>query len=110
MPLNSDIFVFPTFYRNEGHPWVIVEALAAGLPIISTDHGAIIESVIDGVNGYIVKKNNPEDIALKLKLFLDNPDMIRRMGDESCILYKSKYTEQRLVENFDKVFKTILKE
>jgi len=46
---SSDIFVFPTYYPPEGHPWVIVEALAAGLPIISTDQGAITESVFHGV-------------------------------------------------------------
>ncbi|MBL0340955.1 MAG: glycosyltransferase family 4 protein [Bacteroidetes bacterium] len=48
----ADIFIFPTYYRNEGHPWVIVEAMAAGLPVISTDHAAISESVYDGINGF----------------------------------------------------------
>ena len=54
----ADIFVFPTYYRNEGHPWVTVEAMAAGLPVISTDHAAISESVHDGKNGYLVEKKN----------------------------------------------------
>ena len=52
--INADIFVFPP-RAPEGHPLVLVEAMAAGLPIISTDQGAITESVIDGENGFIVE-------------------------------------------------------
>ncbi|MBK7712563.1 MAG: glycosyltransferase family 4 protein [Bacteroidales bacterium] len=44
----ADIFTF-TPGIPEGHPWVIVESMAAGLPIISTDQGAITESVIDKI-------------------------------------------------------------
>ncbi|MGB0390750.1 MAG: glycosyltransferase family 4 protein, partial [Salibacteraceae bacterium] len=61
---NADIFVF-TPNQPEGHPWSIIEALAAKLPIISTNQGAIIESVIDGKNGYIVDNNSHKQIAEK---------------------------------------------
>ncbi len=54
----SDIFVF-TPREPEGHPWVIIEAMASGLPVISTNQGAIVESVLDGENGYIVPTRNP---------------------------------------------------
>ncbi|MEZ5067231.1 MAG: glycosyltransferase [Bacteroidia bacterium] len=53
---DADIFVFPTYYRNEGHPQSDGRSIAAGLPVISTDHAAIPESVHDGVNGYLVEK------------------------------------------------------
>jgi glycosyltransferase involved in cell wall biosynthesis len=59
MVLNSDIFVFPTFYPFEGQPLVLIEAMAAGLPIITTDHGCIAEMIEDKVNGIIIEKHNP---------------------------------------------------
>src|SRR5690606_32853991 len=49
---NSDVFVFCP-KMPEGHPWVIVEAMANNLPIIATNQGAIVESVIDGKNGFV---------------------------------------------------------
>ena len=49
-----DVFVFPTTYRTEGHPGVLIEAFMAGLPIITTDVPGINEMVIDGQNGLIV--------------------------------------------------------
>ena len=66
----SDVFVFPSYYRNEGHPWVIVEALASKLPIISTNHAAISESVIDSFNGFLVKKMILVLLQKKLKYLL----------------------------------------
>ena len=105
--LNSDIFVF-TPRMPEGHPWVIIEAMAAGLPIISTDQGAITESVIDGVNGFIVETHNPQQIAEKIKFLLENPDIRIQMGRESRRLYLEKFTEDKMVENLTRVFNTVL--
>ena len=105
---SADIFVFPTFYRNEGHPWVIVEALASGLPIISTDHGAIVESVVNNVNGFIVKKQDPYDIAEKIKILIDDSELRMKMGKESIKLHRKKFSEKCLVKNFKNAFDIVL--
>ena len=84
MFLQCQMFLFfPSYYRNEGHPWVIVEALASKLPIISTNHAAISESVIDSFNGFLVKKNDPSSIAEKIKIFIDNEKTISKMSVNS---------------------------
>jgi glycosyltransferase involved in cell wall biosynthesis/ubiquinone/menaquinone biosynthesis C-methylase UbiE len=104
----ADIFVFPTYYPPEGHPWVIVEAVAAGLPIISTDQGAITESVIDGVNGFIVEKQNPQQIAEKINLLIENPELRIKMGKESRRLYLENFTEDKMVERMGYCFNKVL--
>ncbi|MCE7994807.1 MAG: glycosyltransferase family 4 protein [Roseivirga sp.] len=104
-----DIFVFPTYYRNEGHPWVIVEALGAGLPVISTDHGAIIESVIDGSNGYIINPQSPQEIVDKILELANNEALRTSMSRASRSLYESTYREANIVENFARVFKDVNK-
>ncbi len=103
----SDIFVYPTY--NDGHPWVIIEAMAAGLPIISTDQGAIIESVLDRENGFIVEQNNPKQIAEKIQFLIDHPKIRIEMGNRSRELYLKNFTEETLVENFRNVFNAVLK-
>ncbi len=105
---SSDVFVFPTYYPPEGHPWVIVEAMAAGLPVISTDQGAIAESVIHGRNGYIVEKRNPEAIAEKINLLIEQPELRKAMGAESRKMYLKNFTEDRMVERLSAVFDRVL--
>lgn len=105
----SDIFVFPTYYPPEGHPWVIVEAMASGLPVISTDQGAITESVIDGVNGFIVSKKVPKQIAEKTIYLLDHPNIRREMGVASRRHYLNNFTEDKMVEKMSLCFKSVLK-
>lgn len=104
----ADMFVFPTYYPPEGHPWAVVEAMAAGLPIISTDQGAITESVIDGRNGFIVEKRNVNSIAEKILFLCDRRDARERMGRESRRLYEENFTERRLVDRLTAVFHAVL--
>jgi len=106
--VSSDIFVFPTYYPPEGHPWVILEAMAAGLPIITTDQGAITESVIEGVNGFIVGKRSPDQITEKIKLLIENPQIREKMGKESRRLYLENFTEERMVERLASAFYKVL--
>lgn len=96
--LSSDILVFPTYFPFEGHPWVIVEAMAAGLPVISTDHAAIRESVEDGVNGYLVEKQAPGDLADKIVALCRDKELRNRMGKASRNLYEAKFTEAKMVD------------
>lgn len=104
---NADIFVFPP-REPEGHPWAIVEAMAAGLPVISTDKGAIIESVINGSNGFIVQPANSAEIAQKLQLLIEDAELRRKMGKESRKMYLSNFTEEKMVDKLAEAFtKTI---
>jgi len=92
----SDIFVFPTYYPAEGHPWVIIEAMAFGLPVISTDQGAICETVIEGKTGFIVPKNGPMVIAKKIIQLLKNEKLRRQMGKAGRQVYRKAFTEEQM--------------
>ncbi|MCF7807267.1 MAG: glycosyltransferase family 4 protein [Candidatus Marinimicrobia bacterium] len=60
---NADVFVLPTYYPVEAQPRSILEALNSGTPVISTNHASIPEVIEHGLNGLLVQKKNPEDIA-----------------------------------------------
>ena len=93
----ADVFVF-TPREAEGHPWVIVEALAAGLPIISTDQGTITESVLDGINGFIVNVRSPEQIADRVQLLIEQPELREKFGQASRAHYLQNFTEAKMVK------------
>lgn len=104
---SCDIFVFPTYYPNEGHPWVIVEAMSASLPVISTDHAAISESVIEGLNGFLVQKRNAKEVADKIRYLLEHPETREQMGKESRKLYLEKFTKDIMIQKMGDVFRSV---
>ncbi|MEO8087595.1 MAG: glycosyltransferase family 4 protein [Bacteroidota bacterium] len=103
----ADIFVF-TPREPEGHPWVIVEALASGLPVISTDQGAIVESVLEGKNGFIVNNNSPVQIAEKLLLLVKDEALRKQMSMESRRHYTANFTEEKMVERLTNTFNEVI--
>lgn len=104
---NADIFVFPP-REPEGHPWVIVEAMAAGLPIISTDQGAIVESVEDGYNGFIVPSESPDHIAERITELAHDNVKRQRMGQNSRKKYESGFTEKAMVDHLSAIFTRVI--
>ncbi len=100
---NADVFVFPP-REPEGHPWVILEAMACQLPIITTDQGAITESVIDQVNGFIVPVADPGSIADRLQRLMNDPVLCQTMGRNSRQRYLQFFTECQMVENLSRAF------
>ena len=105
---DSDIFVFPTYYPPEGHPWVIVEAMAAGLPIVTCDQGAIRESVIDGYNGFLVEKRNPRAVAETLIQLASQTHLRHALGASSRRLYQLFFTEAAMAYKLRHVFDYVL--
>ena len=98
--VSADVLVFPSYYSVEGHAVVTVEALAAGLPIVCTDHGALNESVIDGWNGFFVSKHDPVSIALRLQQVLSDDALRQEMGERSRALYHERFTLERFVSQW----------
>lgn len=103
----SDVFVFPTYYHAESFGLVILEAMAMGLPIVATDHMAIPEIAVHGVNGIIVPKQDPISLANAVISLLEDEGLRERIGRVNRAEYLEKYTEtifiQRISDIFDKV-------
>ena len=103
----ADIFVFPTFYRNECFPLVLLEAMQYGLPIVTTDEGGIADIVQDGENGLICEKNNPEDLAEKIRLLLSDPARRSRMGQNGFTRFKSHFTLTHFEQRLTSILQTV---
>jgi glycosyltransferase involved in cell wall biosynthesis len=98
--VSSDIFVFPSYFPYEGHAVSSVEALAAGLPIVCTDHGALNESVTDGWNGYFVPRSDPLAVADRLNRLLADDEQRQLMGTRSRQRYEECFTLAAFVGNW----------
>lgn len=74
----ADIFVLPT--EGDCFPMSIVEAMAAGLPVVSTRVGAIEEEVIDGETGFVVTSRDREGLRVALRRLVENAELRQRFG------------------------------
>ena len=106
----SDIFLFPTRYPFEGQPLVLIEALAAGLPVVTTDHGCISETIVDGENGFLVEKDDPKEIAVRILNLMDDQTLRHRMGRVNRERYEENYTEEKSVGRLCDVLDEVLVE
>lgn len=84
------VFVLPTFYR-EGLPRSILEAMATGRPVLTTHAPGARETVVAGVNGYLVESRNPQALAAAMEQLLAAPDRLEPMGRASRELAEQRY-------------------
>lgn len=78
----SSVFVLPTTY-GEGMPIAMLEAMAAGMPVVVTGAGAMGELLVDGVHGAMLRTGEPHEIHLALERLFAYPDELRRMGERN---------------------------
>lgn len=91
---NSDVFVLPSY--REGVPRSTQEAMAIGRAIITTDVPGCRETVIDGVNGFLIEKWNPTLLAEKMIYLIEHPGKIEEMGYESYKLAQEKFDVEKV--------------
>lgn len=84
------VYVLPSYYR-EGIPRSVLEAMATGRAIITSDAPGCRETVQDGVNGYLVPPKDINALASAMELFIENPELCQTMGAESLRLCREKY-------------------
>ena len=86
----SSVFVLPSYYR-EGVPRTLLEALAKGKPIITTDHVGCRETVVDGVNGFLIRPKSESSLFEAMEKIILNPNLIEEFGKSSRILAENKF-------------------
>ena len=90
------VYVLPSY--REGTPRTVLEAMAMGRPIITTDTQGCRETVIDGKTGYLVPIKNVEMLSQKMIWFIEHPEQIRIMGEESFSLAREKFDVSKVNE------------
>lgn len=101
---SSDLFVLPTyFFLGEGQPVVILEAMAAKLPVITTDRGSIKEMITDGQNGFIISPRSPHQIAEKIAILIEDRKLREEMGEKNHKKVKERFTLDGYVDGVMKV-------
>ena len=90
----SSVFILPSY--REGVPRSTQEAMAIGRPVITTDVPGCRETVVDGVNGFLVPKWNAEALADKMCYFIENPEQVNIMGVESYKIAQEKFDAEKV--------------
>ena len=99
----SDIFAFPTWYPLEGQPVAMIEAMAAGLPVLTTRH-ATIPDILGEDGAAYVNKQDPGDIAAKLLLLLSDEALRKCMGQKNQDRFLQHHTADRFAAGVVRVF------
>lgn len=85
----SSVYVLPSY--REGTPRTVLEAMSMCRPIITTDVPGCRQTVIDGVNGFLVPAKDEKALAEAMLKFVDSPELIQQMGAESRKLCRERF-------------------
>jgi glycosyltransferase involved in cell wall biosynthesis len=89
---------------RDGIPNVLVEAMACGLPVVTTGVSGIPELVIDGVTGLLVPPEDPAAVAAALLRLQRDPDLARRLGRKAQDMVRARFDGERLARRLGRLF------
>ena len=101
-----DVYVLPS--HIEGMSMGLIEAMAAGRPIVATDTGGNAENVIDGVSGLIVPPRTPGRLADAILTLLKDPERARAMGAAARQRVREHFTVDSMVQRLERLYRECL--
>lgn len=98
----ANVFILPSL--NEGQPYAILEAMSAGLPVVSTKVGCIPEMIRDGIEGFLVPPGEIDALADRIVRLLADQVLRETMGRAARQRFLDHYTYDRFAEDMRSVF------
>ncbi len=109
----AHIFLLTTYTRDngvkEGIPNSLMEAMATGLPVISTYHGGIPELVKDGVSGFLVSEKNVAMLVKKMAYLIEHPERWGSMGKAGSERVNKEHNKDKAINKLIDIFFSVLK-
>ena len=90
----SDVFIFPSNYAPEGLSLVVVEAMAVGLPVITTSVGGLSEGIRPGEGGLIVPPNDASALLMAMEELLSDAGKRNEMGHRNRLRVAERHTQE----------------
>jgi sugar transferase (PEP-CTERM/EpsH1 system associated) len=103
---NADVFVLSSI--AEGIPMTVLEGMASSLPVISTNVGGLPELITNNINGYLVDKQNIEQLSLAMENYIKHPELIIRHGKQARCFIEDNFSEQNMVDQYLTLYKKSL--
>jgi glycosyltransferase involved in cell wall biosynthesis len=101
-----DLFVLPS-WGEEGVPQAVMQAMACGIPVVSTNVGAIGEAVEDGVTGLFAEKRSASSLATKLVTLRDDPSLRSRFSTAARAKAERVFGIARMLDAMERVFRSV---
>jgi glycosyltransferase involved in cell wall biosynthesis len=98
----ADIFVLPS--RSEAFPNAVLEAMAAGLPVVASGVGGVLEVVRQGQNGLIVPPGDPAELASAVCRLMADPPFAHGLGDAARAEVAVRYSFERMIDEFEAIY------
>jgi len=102
----ADLSVLPSL--SEGLPNSVIEAMAAGLPVVATKVGGIPELIQQGRNGLLVAPGNKSALVESITALLSNPFLSRRLGEAARIRIKTGFSFEKMFQETVSLYRTVL--
>jgi len=102
----TDIYVHPSVV--EGFGISIIEAMAAGLPVIATNVGGIPEIITNGENGILVPPENPQALAEAISDLIEHPDKRKALAENGKQRVVTNFTDEIMVKKYMEVYRNII--
>ena len=93
---------------GEGLPMVILEAMAAGVPVLASSGEGVPEIIEDGVNGFLVSPGNTEELADRIIFILNNPLLLQNVSEKAKRMVYSDFDGYQQAKKIEAIYRQVL--
>lgn len=111
---NHHVFVSPSVKADNGddeggYLMSLLEASASGMPVVSTLHCDIPDTIIDGKSGYLVAEHRPDLLAKKLHSLCLNPQAWAKIGKAGRILVEAQFDDKKQIKKLERIYDSLIR-
>ena len=102
-----DVLILPSLI-NEGVPLSILEAISRNILVITTESGGIKDIIEDGITGFILKKNNVEELSAIVRYILSHNKEVEIIKNNAFKVLQVQYSIDKMFSGYHKIYEEIL--
>jgi len=104
----ADVFIFPSY--TEGMPNSVLEAMAFGMPVVTTPVGGLVDFFIDGEHGVFIRKNTGPEIADICEKLMSDKNKCTKIAKTNFYFSRSRFSASQVVQRLEKIYESLFEQ